>query len=375
MKKIYFDHAATTPISSEVLDYMYQILKNNFGNPSSIHQFGQSSRALIENARIQISKAIVCSPKEIFFTGGASESNNIVIKKNLTPGDHLITTSIEHPSVLKPAEELKKIGIDVTFIKPDSSGIIHHDRIKNSIKDNTKLISVMMVNNELGTINPINHISKVAKDNNILFHTDAVQAFSKIPLDISKLDIDFLSLSGHKFYSPKGIGILYKKNNIALSGLITGGGQEKDIKAGTENIAGIAAIGLASEIASNKFEKNVSKLQSITDYFLIRLKEKNISHNINGINQVPGILNISFPEISGQILMINLDLLGIAVSYGSACSSGTPKPPRVLLETGLSQNLAKSSIRISFGTNNTKNEIDYFIESLLSILSKELQGV
>jgi len=375
MKQIYFDHAATTPISNDILEHMYKILKENFGNPSSIHQFGQSARALIENARRQIALAIGANPKEIYFTGGGSESNNIVIKNILKPGEHLITSSIEHPAILKPAEELKKNGIDVSFVKPNKDGLITSESIKESIKNNTKLVSIMMVNNELGTINPIEEISQITTEKKILFHTDAVQAFSKIPFDVNTLGIDLLSLSGHKFYGPKGIGILYKKNHITLQGLITGGGQEQDIRAGTENVAGISAIGFAAEKAHNNLDNNSNIINSITDYFISQLNKHNIKYKINGLKRVPGVLNISFPKISGQILMINLDLLGIAVSYGAACSSGTPKPPKVLLETGLSPELAKSSIRISFGKDNTKEEIDYFINSLISILSKELRSV
>ena len=375
MKQIYFDHSATTPISEDILEHMYQVLKNNFGNPSSIHQFGQSSRALIENARRQIAITIGASPKEIYFTGGGSESNNIVIKNILKPGDHLITSSIEHPAILKPAEELQKNGVEVSFVKPNSDGIIQTKDVIKSIKDNTKLISIMMVNNELGTINPIKEYSQSIKNKGILLHTDAVQAFGKIPLNVSELNVDVLSLSGHKFYGPKGVGILYKKNNIPLTGLITGGGQEQDLRAGTENVAGISAIGIAAEKSFNNLENNSKKITEITDYFLSKLINENITHKINGSNRVPGVLNISFPKISGQILMINLDLLGIAVSYGAACSSGTPKPPKVLLETGLPSELAKSSIRISFGKDNTIEEIDYFIDSLKSILSKELKGV
>tara|TARA_Y100001968_G_scaffold122919_1_gene111852 strand:+ start:2131 stop:3258 length:1128 start_codon:yes stop_codon:yes gene_type:complete len=375
MKQIYFDHSATTPISEDILEHMYQVLKNNFGNPSSIHQFGQSSRALIENARRQIAITIGASPKEIYFTGGGSESNNIVIKNILNPGDHLITSSIEHPAILKPAEELQKNGVEVSFVKPNSDGIIQTKDVIKSIKDNTKLISIMMVNNELGTINPIKEYSQSINNKGILLHTDAVQAFGKIPLNVSELNVDVLSLSGHKFYGPKGVGILYKKNNIPLTGLITGGGQEQDLRAGTENVAGISAIGIAAEKSFNNLENNSKKITEITDYFLSKLINENITHKINGSNRVPGVLNISFPKISGQILMINLDLLGIAVSYGAACSSGTPKPPKVLLETGLPSELAKSSIRISFGKDNTIEEIDYFIDSLKSILSKELKGV
>ena len=375
MKQIYFDHSATTPISEDILEHMYQVLKNNFGNPSSIHQFGQSSRALIENARRQIAITIGASPKEIYFTGGGSESNNIVIKNILNPGDHLITSSIEHPAILKPAEELQKNGVEVSFVKPNSDGIIQTKDVIKSIKDNTKLISIMMVNNELGTINPIKEYSQSINNKGILLHTDAVQAFGKIPLNVSELNVDVLSLSGHKFYGPKGVGILYKKNNIPLTGLITGGGQEQDLRAGTENVAGISAIGIAAEKSFKNLENNSKKITEITDYFLSKLINENITHKINGSNRVPGVLNISFPKISGQILMINLDLLGIAVSYGAACSSGTPKPPKVLLETGLPSELAKSSIRISFGKDNTIEEIDYFIDSLKSILSKELKGV
>ena len=373
MNKIYFDHAATTPISNEVLNHMFQILEKNYGNPSSIHQLGQSSRALIENSRRQIAKAINCSSKEIFFTSGGTESNNITIKNLLQKGDHLITSSIEHPAILKPAEDLIQNGIEVSYVKPNSKGIIETKQIKKKIKNNTKLISIMMVNNEMGTINPLEEISLIK--NNVLLHTDAVQAFGKIPLDVSKIGIDLLSLSGHKFYGPKGVGILYKKNNISLKGLITGGGQEQEICAGTENVAGISAIGLAAKNILIDLNKNISLLNNLTDHLINSLKNKKINFIINGENRVPGLLNISFPKMLGQNLMMNLDLLGIAVSYGAACSSGAPKPPRVLLETGVESDIAKSSIRISFGKDNTKEEIDFFVNSIQSILSKESKNV
>lgn len=370
MKQIYCDHSATTPVAPEVLELMDEILKNNFGNPSSIHRYGQSAKAVIEKARIQIADALICSPGEIFFTGGGSESNNTVLKGFLKSGDHFITSSIEHPSILIPAEELQKSGIDVTYVKPDQNGIIQLDSILNEIKENTKLISVMFVNNELGTINSIAEIGDLAKSHNILFHTDAVQAFGKIPLNVSEMSIDLLSISAHKLYGPKGVGILYMRNSNSIDPLISGGGQEKNIRAGTENVAGIAGLGLAAKIAVKNIALMTEKLNNLTIQFLEGLYSSNFEFFVNGVNLIPGVLNITFPGVSGQNLMINLDLKGIAISYGAACASGTSKPPRVLLETGMPPEHAECSIRISFGKSNQIEDVDFIIEAMEKVIPR-----
>ncbi len=370
MKQIYCDHSATTPVAPKVVDFMTNIMKNYFGNPSSIHRFGQSAKVVIEKARKQSAHALGCSPGNIFFTGGGSESNNTVLKGILTPGDHFITSSIEHPSILLPAKELQESGIEVTFVKPDKDGIIQPESIETEIKHNTKLISIMMVNNELGTINPIEDIYSLSKSHNIQFHTDAVQAFGKIPIDLSILDLDFLSISAHKFYGPKGVGILYIKKETDIFPLISGGGQEKNIRAGTENIVGIAGMGLAAELIISEMRSNTNNLNKLTEYFFKNLKSIGIDFNINGINQIPGVLNITFPSVAGQDLMINMDIEGIAISYGAACASGTAKPPGVLLEIGISPELAKCSVRISFGKSNNMQDIDIIIEKIKLIIPR-----
>ncbi len=370
MKQIYCDHSATTPVDQEVQKLMGEILRDNFGNPSSIHQSGQTAKAAVETARKQCASALNCSPGEIYFTGGGSESNNTVLKQILQPGDHFITTSIEHPSILIPAEDLAESNVEVTFVQPDSDGIIHPDSIAAEITNTTKLISVMVVNNELGTINPIEEIGSIAKSKNIIFHTDAVQAFGKIPLDLSILPIDFLSISAHKFYGPKGIGIIYIKKGNTMDPLISGGGQEKNIRAGTENVSGIAGMGLAAEIAVSKMTNTAQHLNEMTETFIAELQNTDIEFMVNGTNLVPGVLNITFPEVSGQNLMINLDLEGIAISYGAACASGTPKPPRVLLETGMAQKLAECSVRISFGKSNKIEDVQTIIHALKSIIPR-----
>ena len=370
MKQIYCDHSATTPVAPKVMDFMTDIMKNYFGNPSSIHRFGQSAKVVIEKARKQSAQALGCTPGNIFFTGGGSESNNTVLKGILTPGDHFITSSIEHPSILIPAKELQKSGIEVTFVKPDKDGIIQFESIESEIKHNTKLISIMMVNNELGTINPIEKINTITKSHNIQFHTDAVQAFGKIPIDLSILPLDFLSISAHKFYGPKGVGILYIKKETDIFPLISGGGQEKNIRAGTENIVGIAGMGLAAELIISEMKSNTNNLNKLTEYFLKKLKSTGIDFNINGINLIPGVFNITFPEVAGQDLMINMDIEGIAISYGAACASGTAKPPGVLLEIGISPELAKCSVRISFGKSNSIQDIDFIIEKIKLIISR-----
>ena len=370
MKQIYCDHSATTPIIQEVMDLMNKLQSSTYGNPSSVHRFGQSSRSVIEKARRQVALALQCSSSEIFFTGGGSESNNTVIKNILKRGDHVITSSIEHPSVLEPIKQLQYSNIDISFIKPDRNGTIQEETVINKIRKNTRLISVMMVNNELGTINPINEIGALLKPKEILLHTDAVQAFGKIPLDLNNSSIDFLSISAHKFYGPKGVGILYMKKGNKLNSLITGGGQERKIRSGTENVIGIAGLGLAAEIAVNSLEKNKILLDKLTSSFIQGLDELNIEYILNGINRVPGVMNISFPGNSGQNLMINLDIEGIAISYGAACSSGTPKPPKVLIETGIEPKIAKCSVRISFGKTNTIDDVEYMLKTIDRIITK-----
>ena len=373
MNNLYFDIAATTPLDYNVSELMNEIQKTTFGNPSSIHQFGQKSRSLIETARRQMASSLNCKPNEIIFTSGGSESNNLVLKGFLKKGDHFITSSYEHPAIIKVAQELEKQGVEVSYIKPNTSGVIQTNDIESAIRKNTKLISIMHVNNELGCLNPIPTIVDMAKQKNIRVHTDAVQLIGKQPLNINTLNIDFLSIAAHKYYGPKGIGALFIKSGNLLDSVLQGGGQEKNLRPGTENIPGIVGMGLATQIAIEDSEKNAKKILQLENLFLDELNTKNITYKLNGQNRIPGILNITFPNMLGQTLVMKLDLHGIAVSFGSACSSGTPKPSEVLLNLGLSKDEALKTIRISIGKFHTKNDIHELVNILQEVLCNKYE--
>ena len=373
MNNLYFDIAATTPLDNNVSKLMTEIQNTVFGNPSSIHQFGQKSRSLIETARRQMASSLNCKPNELIFTSGGSESNNLVLKGLLKAGDHLITSSYEHPAIIKVSQELEKYGVEVSYIKPNVDGIIDSNDIKSAIKQNTKLISIMYVNNEIGSVNPIGNIVEVAKKNNIKVHTDAVQIIGKQALDIKKIDVDFLSIAAHKYYGPKGIGALFVKSGNILDSVLQGGGQEKNLRPGTENISGIVGMGLATQIAIQNVVENSKKILDLENAFINALNEKKINYKLNGKCRIPGILNITFPAILGQTLVMKLDLNGIAVSFGSACSSGTPKPSEVLLNLGLTSDEALRTIRISIGKFHTDNDIYDLVNMLDEILCNEYE--
>ena len=373
MNNLYFDIAATTPLDNNVSKLMTEIQNTVFGNPSSIHQFGQKSRSLIETARRQMASSLNCKPNELIFTSGGSESNNLVLKGLLKAGDHLITSSYEHPAIIKVSQELEKYGVEVSYIKPNVDGIIDSNDIESAIKQNTKLISIMYVNNEIGSVNPIGNIVEVAKKNNIKVHTDAVQIIGKQPLDIKKIDVDFLSIAAHKYYGPKGIGALFVKSGNILDSVLQGGGQEKNLRPGTENISGIVGMGLATQIAIQNVIENSKKILDLENAFINALNEKKINYKLNGKCRIPGILNITFPAILGQTLVMKLDLNGIAVSFGSACSSGTPKPSEALLNLGLTSDEALRTIRISIGKFHTDNDIYDLVNMLDEILCNEYE--
>ena len=373
MNNLYFDIAATTPLDNNVSKLMTEIQNTVFGNPSSIHQFGQKSRSLIETARRQMASSLNCKPNELIFTSGGSESNNLVLKGLLKAGDHLITSSYEHPAIIKVSQELEKYGVEVSYIKPNVDGIIDSNDIESAIKQNTKLISIMYVNNEIGSVNPIGNIVEVAKKNNIKVHTDAVQIIGKQPLDIKKIDVDFLSIAAHKYYGPKGIGALFVKSGNILDSVLQGGGQEKNLRPGTENISGIVGMGLATQIAIQNVAENSKKILDLENTFINELNEKKINYKLNGKCRIPGILNITFPAILGQTLVMKLDLNGVAVSFGSACSSGTPKPSEVLLNLGLTSDEALRTIRVSIGKFHTDNDIYDLVNILDEILCNEYE--
>lgn len=366
----YFDICATTPIDEKVLEFI-NANNNIFGNPSSIHNFGQKSRTIIERSRIKLSKSINSLSSEIIFTCNGSISNNMALIGILDRGDHLITSSYEHPAVSKACNFLENKGVDISYIKPNSSGQILVDDIENAIKDNTRMVSIMMVNNEIGTINPIADISKMLNNKKIIFHTDAVQAMGKIKINVRDLNVDLLSLSGHKFYGPKGVGILFVKENTPLKPMLFGGGQESDFFPGTENIVNIGAIGEAASICNENLSSNTTKIKNLETLFLNILLENNIDFKINGSKRAPGILNINFRNINYQSFIINLDMRGFAISAGSACSSGSIKGSKTLSEIGLSDSEIKSSCRISFSKNHSLDDVKHFSHAIINCIGNK----
>tara|TARA_Y100001970_G_C14180133_1_gene829361 strand:- start:100 stop:1212 length:1113 start_codon:yes stop_codon:yes gene_type:complete len=367
----YFDICATTPIEQEVLNFINSKHRDVFGNPSSIHEFGQKSKTIIEKARINIAAAINSFASEIIFTCNGSVSNNIALIGTLTKGDHLISSTYEHPAILKVCEYLKNKGIDITLIKPNKAGVINCKDVEKNIQNNTKLISIMYVNNEIGTINPIKEISQLAKKNKILMHTDAVQAMGKIKIDVKDIEVDLLSLSGHKFYGPKGVGALFVKENTVVKPILFGGGQESDLFPGTENIINIGAIGKAAEICMKTIDSYSDKIKSLENHFINLLNKSKVDYEINGENRAPGILNITLPKTNSQSFIINLDREGYAISAGSACASGSIKGSHTLKEIGLNNTKIKSSYRISFSKYHTYKDV----ESLFNIMLRHLEGI
>lgn len=376
MKSVYFDNAATTRIDEEVLEEMLPYLKESYGNASSIYGLGRESRKAVERARGQIAEALNCKPEEIYFTAGGSESDNTAIKgiarANKSNGNHIITSKIEHPAVLESCKRLEKEGFEVSYISVDENGIIDLEELKKAVKPTTVLISVMFANNEIGTIQPIEEIGKIAKENGIYFHTDAVQAVGSVKIDVRALNIDSLSMSGHKLYGPKGVGALYVKAGVKFEKLVDGGHQERNKRAGTENVAAAVGMGKAVELAYKNLDEHNAKIKALRDYYVDRVRKKIPYIKINGDTEkrLPGNSNISFAFIEGEGLLLNLDLKGICASSGSACTSGSLDPSHVLLALGLPHETAHGSLRISIGKYNTAEEVDYLVESLTEAVER-----
>ncbi len=376
MKIRYFDHAATTPIKTEVLEEMMPYLRQEYGNPSSLYSIGRGAKKAIEEARKKVANLIHCNPNEIYFTGCGSESDNMIIKgiayANQRKGKHIITSKIEHPAVLHTCQMLQKIGFDVTYVGVNQEGIINLEELRNSIRNDTILITVMFANNEIGTIQPIEMIAKIARMYHIIFHTDAVQACGNIPIDVKKMGIDALSLSGHKIYAPKGVGALYVRQGIEFEKFMDGGHQEKNKRAGTENVASIVGLGKAAELAQINLENYEKYLMQLRNYFISQVQEKIQGVKLNGSinNRLPGNANFSFQGVEGETLLLNLDAKGICASSGSACTSGSSNPSHVLSAIGLSPELAHNSLRVTFGEDNTKEDVDYLVENLCEIVQK-----
>lgn len=370
---IYFDHSATTPIDSRVLDLMQEVSEKHFGNPSSIHKGGQKARAIIDKARRQVADALGVKSRSIIFTGGGTEANNIALHNVLYSNKkHIITSAVEHPAILKTLKNLEKFGSSHSIVPVDKFGVVNIEKLESAIRDDTGLITIMYANNEVGTIQPITEISEIAQRNNILFHTDAVQCPGKVSININDMNVDLASYSAHKFYGPKGVGLLYVGDKVKLHPLIIGGGQERSLRAGTENTAGIAALGLAIKIANNEFQDSVKHLEKLENHFKNKFSfiYSKAIYNGHPENHLPGLVSVTIPSITSDILLINLDMKGIAVSSGSACSSGDVKPSSVLSAMNISEKQNISTLRISFGRNNTLEDVDLLIGALKEILTK-----
>lgn len=376
MDKIYFDHAATTYTKKEVLATMIPYFTESFGNPSSIYEFASENKIAIDTAREQVALAIGAQENEIFFTSGGTEADNWAIKgiaeNYLSKGNHIITTTIEHHAVLHTCEYLSKKGFEITYLPVDEYGIINLDDLKAAIKESTILITIMFANNEIGTIQPIAEIGKIAREKGIIFHTDAVQAVGHIAIDVKEMKIDLLSISGHKLYGPKGIGALYVRKGIKLKAYIHGGAQEKSRRAGTENVPGIVGLGKAIELCHTHLKDESKKQEELRDYLIEQVLTKVPYCRLNGhrIQRLPNNANFSFRFIEGESLLIMLDMKGICASSGSACTSGSLDPSHVLLGIGLPHEIAHGSLRITLGEKSTKEEIDYLIEMLLVIVAR-----
>ena len=375
MKRIYLDNSATTKVSQEVLDAILPYFTENYGNPSSLHSMGQEANVAVQTAREQVAKAIGADAGEIIFTSCGTEADNLAIVgtafANKKKGDHIVTSSVEHPAVLRTCEYLEKEGFKVTYLPVDEYGMVSPESVEAAITPATTLISIMAVNNEIGTIQPIRKIGQIAKDHKVYFHTDAVQGVGKIPIDVKADNIDMLSLAGHKIHAPKGVGALYVKKGTRIQALIHGGGQERNMKSGTENVPGIVGLGKACEIAQRDFDKNVAHMTKLRDRLMEGvLKIDHVRLNGHPAIRSPNNVNVSFDFIEGESIILFLDMAGIEASTGSACSSKNLKASHVLLACGMRPEEAHGSLRMTNCEFNTEEEIDYVLETLPGVVNR-----
>lgn len=381
MKIKYFDNAATTQVNQDVIKEMLPYFSIEYGNPSSLYSIGRRAKRALEEARRKIANIINCKPNEIYFTSCGTESDNLAIKgiayANKEKGKHIITSKIEHPAVLNTCKELEEQGYKVTYLDVDQNGIVNVEQLKASIKTDTILITIIFANNEIGTIQPIEEIGKIAKENNIIFHTDAVQAMGNLKIDVKKLNINALSMSAHKFYAPKGIGALYVGEDVNFKQIQNGGHQEKNKRAGTENLAEIVGMSKALELIYKNFENHNNKIKELRDYYIEKIQSNIVDSKLNGdrINRLPGNANMSFRNINAEELLFELDEKGICASAGSACSSGSTSPSHVLTAIGLPPEWANGTLRVTIGMNNTKEEVDYLINALVEIVNKKINKI
>jgi len=370
MRKVYVDNSATTQVDREVIDAMIPYFDTKYGNASSIHSFGREAYEGMENARKQVGQLVNASPKEIFFTSGGTESDNTAIKgvalKSKDKGRHIITSGIEHPAVLETCQYLDSVGFKVTYLPVDRCGKVSLESLSKSITKETLLVTVMHANNEIGTIEPIREIGEIAHEHGAIFHTDAVQTAGKIPIDLNKMEVDLLSISAHKIYGPKGVGALFKREGVTIETLMQGGGHERGLRSGTENVAGIVGMGKASYLANTRMEDDARRITDLRDEIIKKVLTEVEESYLNGhpTERLPNNAHFRFSGIEGESLLLSLDEKGIAASTGSACSSKKLMPSHVLMAIGLNEVQAHGSLRISLGRDNTNDDIDYVCDSL-----------
>lgn len=374
--KVYMDNGATTRVTEPVMEAMQPYFCEIYGNPSSVHGFGREARKAVEEARRKVAVAINAQPNEIYFTGCGTESDNWAVRgaayANIKKGRHIITSAIEHHAILHTCQQLEKEGFEVTYLPVDEDGIVSPESLKAALRPDTTVVSIMAANNEIGTIEPIEELAAIAKAHGAIFHTDAVQAIGHVKVDVKALNVDLLSMSGHKFHAPKGIGVLYIRSGVKLQRLMQGGAQERTQRPGTENLASIVGIGKAIEIATADIELHQQKMQAMRDRLIERIMNEIPYCRLNGhrTQRLCGNVNISFRFIEGEALLLSLDLKGIAGSSGSACTSGSLDPSHVLLAIGLPHEIAHGSLRLSLSEENTMEEVDYVVDSLKEIVAR-----
>ena len=373
---VYLDYAATTYVKPEVLEEMLPYFTQKFGNPSSFYSISRENRMAIDKARAQVAKALNCDVNEVYFTGGGSEADNWAIKgiasAHKNKGNHIITTKIEHHAVLHTCQYLEKHGCEVTYLDVDDKGLVNLEELKNAITDKTILVSIMFANNEIGTIEPIKQIGEICRERKIFFHTDAVQAVGNVAIDVKDMNIDLLSLAGHKIYGPKGVGVLYIRKGIKIDNLIHGGSQERNRRAGTENIPGVVGLGKAIELATDNLEEHRNKMIALRDRLIEGLLKVPYTrlNGAEGDKRLPGNVNVCFEFVEGESILLSLDFKGICASSGSACTSGSLDPSHVLLAIGLPHEIAHGSLRLTLGEGSKEEDVDYILEVIPPIIER-----
>lgn len=376
MRRVYLDHAATTPVHPEVVEVMRHYMLQDWGNPSSIHSFGREARAGVDEARAKVAALIGADPEEIVFTGGGTEADNMAIKGTAwelrSKGDHIITSAVEHHAVLHTVEWLEKQGFRATYLPVDEYGMVDPGDVERAITSSTILVSIMAANNEVGTVQPVAEIARICREKGVRFHTDAVQAVGQLPIDVHALGVDLLSLSAHKIYGPKGVGALYVRRGVRLTPLLHGGAHERKRRAGTEGVPGIVGLGRAAELARLEFDQRVEHYRRVRDLLWERIRERVPEVRLNGhpTERLPNNLNLSVLYVEGESMLLNLDMKGIAASSGSACTSGSLEPSHVLLAMGIPHEVAHGSLRMTVGVSTTEEDTAYVAESLGEIVDR-----